>query len=168
MMMRHGRIRAGCTALLVVLAVAILPLLTGCGGGGDPATASGAGSPAGTASITKAVFIKRGNAICRGALGEQQATVAAAERKLGHGRSVSAAQRERLLITLAPRFFERKTEELASLPVPPREEAQVRAIVVGYEDGVREIEARPVTVVRGTPFLKGRKAAGRFGLTECD
>ncbi|HEX4306892.1 MAG TPA: hypothetical protein VHZ54_12715 [Solirubrobacterales bacterium] len=167
-MTRVGRYRVACIAALSVLAVAVLSALSGCGSGGDPATASAAGSSAGTASITKAVFIKRGNAICRRALEEQEATVAAAERQLGHGRAVSAVQRVRLLIELAPRFFERKTEELASLPVPPHEEAQVRAIVVGYEDGVREIEARPVTVVRGTPFLKGRKAAGRYGLTECD
>jgi hypothetical protein len=168
MMMRVGRYRVACIAALSVLAVAVLSTLSGCGSGGDPATASGAGSSAGTASITKAVFIKRGNAICRRALEEQEATVAAAERKLGHGQPVSSKQRERLLIELAPRFFERKTDELASLPVPAGDEALVRAIVVGYERGVREIEARPVTVVRGTPFLAGRKAAGRYGLSECD
>jgi hypothetical protein len=163
-----GRYRAGCVATLSVLAVVVLSTLSACGGGGDSATASAAGSFAGTASITKAVFIKRGNAICRRALGEQEATVAAAEMKVGHGRSVSAAQRERLLIALTPQFFERKTEELASLPVPAGDETQVRAIVVGYERGVREIEAKPVTVVKGTPFLAGRKAAGRYGLSECD
>lgn len=167
-MMRVGRYRVACIAALSVLAVAVLSTLPGCGSGGDPATASGAGSSARMASITKAEFIKRGNAICRRALEEQEATVAAAERKLGNGRPVSSAQRERLLITLTPRFFERKTEELAKLPVPAGDEVQVRAVIVGYEAGVREIEARPVTVVKGTPFLKGRKAAGRYGLSECD
>jgi hypothetical protein len=168
MMTRVGRYRVGRVAVLGALAVAVLSALTGCGSGGDPATASGGEGSAGAASITKAEFIERGNAICRRALEEQEVAVAAAERKLGHGKPVSYAQRERLLITLAPRFFERKTEELAQLPVPAGDEAQVRAIVVGYEAGVREIEAKPVTVVEGTPFLKGRKAAGRYGLSECD
>jgi hypothetical protein len=165
-MMRVGRYRAGCVAALSVLAV--LSTLSGCGSGGDPATASGAGSSAGMVSITKAEFVKRGNAICQRAVEEQEATVAAAERRLGRGRTVSNAQRERLLITLTPRFFERRTEELAKLPAPAGSEAQVRAIVVGYEAGVTEIEARPVTVVRGAPFLKGRRAAGRYGLSKCD
>jgi hypothetical protein len=154
--------------VLGVLAVALLPILSGCGGSRDPATADGAGpSPAG-ASITKAEFIERGDAICRRALEEQEAVVAAAEGKLGQGRPVTSKQRERLLITLTPQFFERKTEELASLPVPAGSETQVRAIIAGYEGGIREIEARPSTVVSGTPFLKGRKAAGRYGLSECD
>jgi hypothetical protein len=166
--MRSGRLRAARAAVLGILAVAILPATSGCGNGGDPATANSAGAPTVRVSVTKAEFIKRANAICNRALEEQEAAVAAAERKLGHGRPVSNAQRERVLITLTPRFFERKTEALAKLPAPAGSEAQVRAIIVGYEAGVREIEARPVTVVRGTPFLEGRKAAGRYGLSKCD
>ncbi len=167
-MMRSGRLRAACVAVLGILAVAILPITSGCGNGGDPTTANSAGAPAERVPTTKAEFIKRANGICGRALKEQEAVVAAAERKLGRGQPVSRKQRERLLIALAPQFFERKTEELANLPVPAGSEGQVRAIIVGYEGGVREIEARPATVVRGTPFLRGRTAAGRYGLSGCD
>jgi hypothetical protein len=158
--MRFSGLRADRVAALGALAVLLLLVVCGCGGGDSAA--------AGSATITKAEFIERADAICSRALEEQETVVAAAERKLGHGGPVSSKQRERLLIALAPQFFERKTEDLAKLPVPVGGEAQVRAIIVGYEAGVREIEARPVTVVRGTPFLRGRKAAGRYGLSECD
>jgi hypothetical protein len=167
-MTRAERFRAGCVTALVMLAMTLLPILSGCGSGSDPTTADNAGASAGGASITKAEFTERANAICGRALEEQEAVVAAAERKLGRGRPVSSRKRERLLITLAPEFFKRKTEELANLPVPAGSEMQVRAIIAGYEAGVREIEARPDTIVRGTPFLKGRKAAGRYGLSKCD
>jgi hypothetical protein len=162
-------LRGDRVAALGILAAVLFLVVSGCGGG-DPAAANSAGRPPGSASITKAEFIERGNAICRRALEEQEAVVAAAERKLGRGRPVSSKQRERVLIALAPGFFERKTEELANLPVPAGSEVQVQvqAIIVGYEGGVREIEASPGSVVRGTPFLKGRKAAGRYGLSECD
>jgi hypothetical protein len=166
-MMRSGKLRAGCVTALGMLAVAVLSITSGCGGG-NPATTDHGGNSAGRSSITKIDFIKRGDAICRRALEEQEAVIAAAERKLGRGRPVSNAQRERLLITLAPQFFERKTEELANLPVPGGGEGQVRAIIVGYEGGVGEIEDRPVTIVRGTPFLEARRAASRYGLSECD
>jgi hypothetical protein len=167
-MMRSGRRRGGCVVALGILAVAILATAFGCGNGSDSGTADYAGASAGRTPTTKGEFIRRGNAICRRALEEQEALISGAERKLGRGRPVSSKERERLLITLAPRFFERKTEELAKLPVPAGGEGEVRAIIVGYERGVREIEARPGTILRGTPFLRGRKAAGRYGLGGCD
>jgi hypothetical protein len=123
---------------------------------------AGCGSSSEAAPLTKAAFVKQGNAICHRA---------AEDRKRGTREVVSSAadaDDEAGALTealLAP--VKTMTEELGDLGPPKRQEKQLETIVSAFEAGVAKVEEDPGS--SRTPFVfdKADKLAAQFGLTEC-
>lgn len=139
--------------VLGVLAVAIAG--AGCGGGDD----SGSG-------LTKAEFVKQGDAICAEADAEKNAGLEAAfERQTKSGNPLSKGFEQKLVTEVALPPVSAMTEELAALDAPDEE---AEAIVSAYEESVREIEDDPSSVLGGSnPFEAADKLAGEYGFKRC-
>jgi len=128
-------------------------LLGGCGGGDDEA------------SLTKAEFIKQGDAICAEAEEKKNAALEKAFQKKENQSSQKAVQ-ERLVTEVALPPVATMAEELADLGAP---DDQASAIVEGYEEAVEEIEADPAAAVASEegPFKEPNELAADYGFKEC-
>jgi hypothetical protein len=136
---------------LVVLAVALF--LAGCGGGGDEET-----------TISKAAFIKRGDAICRKADKKQEAEYKALFREIGNGGSIKVIVARILLPSIRE-----QAKELEELGSPDGDEETVDAIVVGIRAAAKEsektLEKEPLGFEK--PFTQVSKLAASYGFTDC-
>ncbi len=175
--------------LLAVLAVALLA--AGCGGGGNDST-TGADSAAGadsggaastdsssstttaadstsTTPLTKAEFIKQGDAICTQIDAEQENGLAAALKKNPKAQTGKANQ-EKLLTEVGLPPIQTGVEELASLAPPSGDEAKAEAIVSEIEAGLKSSEEDPSILLSPTadPFVKAGKLAGEYGFKVCN
>jgi hypothetical protein len=141
-------------------ALAIALIAAGCGGGGETATAS----------ITKAQFIRRADAICDKADHYFQTLY---EKYLGDTEDIRAKQRlidRRTQITdrvFAP-AVERELGEIRALGAPGGDEAQIKAILAAREEGLEKVEEHPLEVANTEDeFLKSYKLATEYGLKVC-
>jgi hypothetical protein len=144
---------AGFVGALVVVSIAV-----GCGSSGS-------------APLTKAEFLKRGDAICREGKEEKDNAVLAYEEKnhLDTPLKVSKAAEEGLVTDVALPPIRTMVEELGGLGVPPGDEHDVDAIVASYEKGLEEIEKNPGEALLSfpDPFAKAKKLAVDYGLKSC-
>jgi hypothetical protein len=78
-------------------------------------------------------------------------------------------RRERiaLLIPIGTDPMRKMTEGLAALGLPRGDEKSAEAIVDAYERGARTAEAKLITAVDGTAFVRGQKLANAYGLIYC-
>jgi hypothetical protein len=147
-------------SIVLVAAVALVAIASGCGDSDSAASAT---------PLTKAQFIKQGDAIC---VKSDKAQVNAyldyandnpkkAETKKG--------QREVVVLAGLPPL-KTAIEELGELGVPKGDEAQVEAIVGGMEKALEEAEADPSKVYESavtTPFDKTDALARKYGFVAC-
>lgn len=147
-------------ALAVLLALAAL--VAGCGGGGGDTTDSD------TATLTKAEFIKQGDAICKEANEGNQAE--AEEFAEENGFDLEKASEEQLEEAvgevLAPSLT-KQAEELDALGAPEGDEDQVEGIIVSLEDATGEIEDDPSLVFKGEVLKKPNQLAEAYGFEIC-
>jgi len=145
----------------VAVGLVIGVLVVGCGGGGD-----------GTASISKAEFVKRANGVCA-RIGKQVTTqfaafVASYGGKEPKGAALKAAQKKIVETILTPNKRS-EIEQLRKIGMPTGGEAQINAIVDGLERGIEEAEAQPTLAVTGKvkSFADVERQAKEYGLTGC-
>ncbi len=138
-------------ALLGALVAGVL--LTGCGGSSSPAP------------ISKAVFLKEGNAVCKQIGSERDAALTSAAKETG-GSSPSSEMSEFVSSGLAP-VVSQMTEELEGLGEPKHYERQARSLIESFEGAVQQLEAEPSTLMAGDPFAAANKKARELGLPEC-
>jgi hypothetical protein len=149
-------------ALLAALAalVALAAVVAGCGGGDDTTDE--------TATLTKAEFIKQGDAICK--KGNDQSEKEAEEFAEDNDFSLEKASKDQLeeavSEVLVPNL-ERQAEELAALGAPEGDEEKVEEIVVSLEDATGEIEDDPGVVFEGGVLDKPGKLAKDYGFKVC-
>lgn len=138
--------------------LAIVALLTGCGGGGS-------------GSLSKAELIERGDELCADASANLGARIHNYGHQLGfaHKRTGPTPKQENGLITdvILPRF-QAVAEELGELSPPEDEAAEFEEIVAGLEEAVAESETSP-NVLRsvGNPFEEVKEKATAFGFEVC-
>jgi len=162
----------------IVIAVAVLSLLgvVGCGGGGSQTstTNAAASSKEGTDSettLTKQEWVDKANEICHDA-SERKVDKMAAFQKAHGFNSGEPSQHEREAVNTAvilPNVQER-IDALGALPVPPGEEAKIRAILRSMERGIQEAEAHPENLAipkQPIPFAESEHLAGAYGLLFC-
>lgn len=147
-------------ALLAALAALAL-IGAGCG--------SGSGSTDSTSSLTKAEFVKQGNAIC--AKGSEEIEEGFEEFVKENGLSKTkapskAVQEEAVEAVLIPRI----SKELESIRAlgPPDEEAE--AVLEAAEEALEKGEEEPSAMLKeesAGPFAKANKLAREYGLTKC-
>lgn len=150
----------GMIAVAVALALAAFGL--GCGGGGDSST--------GTDSISKAVFIKKVDAVCKAGTKRMQLAVL---KFLKQGREVkrpSTDQSVKLVGAVIVPSVQQEIKEIKALGVPSGDEEKVDAMVGALEEGVETAEDDPEAVVKGSSdviFGIAGRIAGEYGITGC-
>lgn len=150
-------------ASLLALAalVALAALLAGCGGGEETTDSA-------TVTLTKAEFIKQGDAICKEANEENEAE--AEEYAEENGFTLEKASDEQLEEAVGDVLvpsLERQADELDALGAPEGDEEQVEEIVVALEDATGEIADDPSLVFEGKTLEEPNELAKAYGFEVC-
>ncbi|HWO47338.1 MAG TPA: hypothetical protein VNM41_04690 [Solirubrobacterales bacterium] len=150
-------------AALAALAV-VAALVAGCGGGDDTTTDE-------TATLTKAEFIKQGDAICEKGNEELEGEFQsfAKENDIPLEKEPNTEQSEELVEEVLVPNIQNQAEELRALGVPSGDEDQVNAMLDSLEEGIEEAEDDPGDLFSGKtdPFGKANKLASEYGLKVC-
>jgi hypothetical protein len=147
-------------ALLAALAAFAL-IVAGCGGGGS--------STESTSSLTKAEFVKKGNAICT--KGNEEIEEGFEKFGKEHGfsknKQPSQAELEEAVETVVIPRISKEIEGIRALG-PPDEEAE--AVVDAAEEALEKGEEDPKSFLKeesAGPFAKVNKLSREYGLTVC-
>lgn len=143
----------------VLVVLASIALFSGCGDSDSAAT-----------PLTKAQFVKQGDAICAKA-DRAQIDAFLASAKKNPKKAETQSGEEELITTAGLPPVKTAIEELGELGVPEGDEQQIEAILSGMEKALREAEADPGTVVletsQSTPFDGVEKLAREYGFVAC-
>jgi hypothetical protein len=150
--------------LFGVLAIAVIA--AGCGS---------SSSEESTSSLTKAEFIKRGDAICAKANKENEAEFEefAKEHNLSKNKEPSEAVQEEVATTVLLPSVSKQLEDIRALGAPSGEEEQVDEILETVEGEVEEGEEEPSSLLGAeeeeevSPFAEGNKMAREYGFKVC-
>jgi tellurite resistance protein len=147
-------------ALLAALAALAL-IVAGCGGGSD--------STESTSSLSKAEFVKQGNAIC--AKGNEEIEEGFEKFGKEHGfskeKEPSKAELEEAVETVLVPKISKEIESIRALG-PPDEEAE--AVLDAAEEALEKGEEDPAQFLKeenAGPFAKANKLSREYGLTKC-
>ena len=148
----HGRAIAVFAAVLAIGSVAM-----GCGGS----------ESSDTPPLTKAAFVKKGDAICKKVPNRYQARVKALP-KQQKSKSPKAAKEEENLKAAVPPLRTASTE-FEELSPPTGDEQKAEAIVVALEQGADGIEAEPGSKLTGpkSPLAPFQKLTKEYGFKVC-
>jgi hypothetical protein len=165
---RHLALTGALLALLV---------LAGCGGSTSSrasttdATAASAGEgTASEATLTKQEWVDKANEICGPIIDKRTHQVEAFYKARGVHGSPSLHQREAANTAFVLPNVQERVEALKALPVPPGQEAKIRAILKSMERGIHEAEAHPENLAKPKqpiPFAESEHLAGAYGLLFC-
>lgn len=152
--------------LLALLAGALTIALVaaGCGGSDDSNSES-------TASLTKAEFVKEGNAICTkgNAKIESEFEAFTKDRNLSENKAPSKVVQEEAAEEILIPLISSQVEELRALGAPEGDEGEVEKILTGAEEAIEEGEEDPASLLGNGPgkFKEVNKQAREYGLTVC-
>jgi Spy/CpxP family protein refolding chaperone len=145
---------------LVVLGVlgALAMLIAGCGGGGDDTTAT----------LTKAEFIKQGDAICKkGNETSEAETEDLAKEGNFQLEKLSEEQAEEVVTEVMAPNLKRQAEEIDALEAPKGDEAKVDALVASIDEAVAEFEKDPGSFFEETALAKPIRLENAYGFKIC-
>lgn len=153
---------------LLAACAAIAMIVGGCGGGDDN-TDSTAGTD--STELTKAQFVKQGNAICAKANEElnQEVEKFFKESGLGEKQSPSTAELKEITEDFVTPLVGRQVEEIRELGAPAGEEEQVEKVLAAVEEGIEKSEEDPDSLIAGknSAFGKANELAIDYGLKTC-
>lgn len=132
-------------------------LVAGCGGGGDTSTA---------AALSKAEYVKQANAICKKGQQNREAAVNELAEEVKPGADPGELPKAGLVEAVTDPLAT-MVDELAALPAPEGDEAQVEGFIQGYEKAVEEIEEDENAAFNGELFGEPDKKALKYGLEDC-
>jgi hypothetical protein len=153
------------TSFVVGLLVVALGV-AGCGSsGGDT---SGDSS---TTTVTKVVFIKQGDQICKDNYSKRTKLLTVLGTKYFKDKKPppQAVQEEILVDKIMPVFHE-ESEELNDLPLPAEGGKEAEAILTGLEDAIAAVEANPAKSLKlgsEVEFSDVEKLAHEYGFEWC-
>jgi hypothetical protein len=144
----------------VAALIALAAIVAGCGGGGDTTDE--------TVTLTKAEFVKQGDAICKKATerSEKEAEEFAEDNDFTLEKASKEQLEEAVSAVLVP-DLERQAEELDALGAPKGDEDKVEEIIVSLEDATGEIEDDPGLVFDGKVLRKATEKAEAYGFKVC-
>lgn len=147
--------------VMLVGAVALAIVVVGCGGDGSGETK--------TASLDKAEFVKRANALCTKGQEKLHSDFVAFSTKKNDNPNPSRAEYEEFIDKVVAPNLNREIAELQALGAPVGDEGQVGAMLAAVKEGLRGAEERPemVTIGNSKLFAKAIKLAAAYGLTAC-
>jgi hypothetical protein len=123
-----------------------------------------------TAALTKAEFLKKGNAICAKGNKELNKKFAAYDKTLKRGQEPSDAQKKELAETILFPTIRKEISGVGALPAPEGEEEKVEEIVDTAQEALEKAEEDPVAFVseeESPVFAKADKLTREYGLTAC-
>ena len=152
-------------SLAVIAALAAFALVVaGCGDSDDSTTDS-------TASLTKAAFIKQGNAIC--AAGNQEIEEGfeefAEEKNLNQNKEPSKAELTEASETILIPAVSDQIDELRALGTPEGDGGKADQLLTNAEEVLEEGEEDPVSLTEegSGGFTEVNKESREYGLTVC-
>jgi hypothetical protein len=154
-------------ALIVALAALALAV-AGCGSSDDSTTDDG--TTEATASLTKAEFIKQGNAICKTSNEEldSQFEEFSEENDISENEEPSKELQEEAAETILVPGVSEQLEELRALGTPEDDNGEGDAILTSAEEALEEIEDDPSSAFsEDSGFEEVNKEATAYGLTVC-
>lgn len=145
----------GVVGSILGVAVVLLALLgAGCGGDDE------------SEALTKAQFLKQGNAICKKAEEERGEAINKAAETF-KGKEISLKEQEDLVLEVLP-TYENATTKLDELGAPEGDEKKVEALVEAMEGAAEQVKASPGTALEtSVPFKKANELAKKYGLESC-
>jgi len=152
-MLRKGAVIAVLLGILV---------LAGCGSSGSE------GSSSSGTELSKAEFIKQGDAICAKTDKVQETELQEFQKKDPEGK-LTPAVREEMVTDAGLPPIQDEIKELADLQGPSADSDEIEAIVDGIEEALKKAEADPSLLLKGPdPFAAVGKKAAAYGFKECD
>jgi len=146
--------------IVLIASLTVAAAAAGCGDSGSASSAT---------PLTKAQFIKQGDAICAKADKEQiNAYLDFAKDDPKRLETKSGEQEVVTVAGLPP--VQTMIDELGELGVPKGDQAQVEALLKGMEKALEEAEAEPGKVLElsaGSPFGKPDRMAREYGFEDC-
>jgi hypothetical protein len=147
-------------SLMVVALIAV-----GCGSSDDSTTDS-------TASLTKAEFVKQGNAICKegNAQFDSEFEQLAEEKDLKEDQPPPQAVLDEAAETILVPGISKQIEELRALGTPEGDEGEVEDLLTNAEEALEEAEEDPSVLTEDEdagPFVQVNQEVREYGLTVC-
>jgi hypothetical protein len=150
--------------VLFAAAVALVAFAAGCGSSSDDSSDS-------TTALTKAEFVKQGDAICeKGSEQIEDEAEAFAEDNDVDTDNPTDEQREEVIETVVAPSLRTQADELSELGAPSGEEEKVTAILDALEGGADELASDPASLLEGKgpgPLDEANELANEFGFKTC-
>ena len=150
---------------LIALFACIVPfalIAAGCGSSNDTTS---------TASLTKAQFLKQGNAICAAGNKEINEGFKSFFEKsnLKKNEEPSKAQKEEAAETILIPAIRKDVDGIRALGAPEGEEEQVEEILDAAEEALEKVESDPTAAFNenNDAFANVNKMSSEYGLTAC-
>jgi hypothetical protein len=156
---------------LAVVAAAVA--VTACGSGGAGTTADAAVNSANSgrarATLSKALFIKRGDAICTKTESHMSEALESSIGKLtAGGKPLTRAGEEKLVQTITLPLVRRIAEELGGLPPPAGAEKAASSLIHELKAAALRVEKHPaVAFLPTSPITLASANVAAFGFEAC-
>jgi hypothetical protein len=170
-MRRNSVLRRKVGAALVAIVAAVAT--AACGAGGESGTTSDAivssAGSGGGAPINKALFIKRGDAICTRTSSHISESLALAATKLtAGGKSLTRADEKKLIQTITAPSVQRMAADLGKLLAPDGAEKAASSLIGEFKAAAIRIEKNPsLGLLTENPLAAAGANAAAFGFEAC-
>lgn len=130
-------------------------------------SACGSSDETTTTALSKAAFLKQGNAICR--KGNEEIGKAAEKEFPQSGGKPSNKKLEQFASDTIIPNIEGQVQQISELPAPEGDGEQVDAIVEEAEASLETVKEDPSLMIKDSedPFAKTNELANAYGLTVC-
>jgi len=149
--------------VLLAVVVAIGVLIAGCGGSSDNGSES--------STLTKAEFLKQGNAICAKGNDEIEAGFESfvQQHHMKKNQRPTAAELKGVAEEVLVPIISRQVKEIRALGTPEGDEQKVEGFLTAAEEALEKAEQNPsiLTQENNDPFEAVNKKAASYGLTKC-
>lgn len=156
------------TSLRTAFIAGLLALALGVAGCGSSDETTGESA---STTVTKAVFIKQGDQICKDNYSKRtQLLTALGTKYFKDKKPPPQAVQEKILVEQVMPVFQEESKELNDLPLPEEGSKEAEAILTGLEDAIAAVEANPArSLKQGTEVEFGdvEKLAHDYGFEWC-
>jgi hypothetical protein len=147
---------------LVVACLAVVVAITGCGGGGDSATAS--------APIPRQQYLDRVNQLCKEREVEKFALIGKAFRLRAAAEPGWEPEQKDLEDTVTHvvlPVMKRVVREIDEMPPPATRQAGIEQMLADFESDIEKTETEPKRYIDGVAFTSGNEDAEAYNLRLC-
>jgi hypothetical protein len=142
-------------SILGAAAIAFALLVSGCGGSDEPE------------ALTKAEFVKQGEAACKQGADERSKLIEEFSQKVKPGDANTVKVQEEVVLAAIP-TYEKATTKIDELGAPEGDEQKVEEIVKAMEGAVEQVKANPGSAaISSIPFKEANKLLQDYGLDGC-